>query len=134
MEKYDVTLYDLKRAVETSAVVYVENDISDEIIMKITVKNSVVSSKSNGYFQAYQELRDKLLKKGFGLKCSGSLINANQSAMMSYTSKIYLVKLGKQALKNDIADIWSYCDMDSFPDTKEQNKYTEKWFQSLKDL
>ena len=80
---------------------------------------------------AYQKLRDELLKNGFGLKCNGSLINANQSAMMSNTPKVYLVQIGKQALLENIVNIWGYCDMTYFPDTKEQN-HTEKWWTSLK--
>ena len=133
MEKYDVTLYDLNRKSEIKAVVYAnEGDSSDDIILKITSENIVVTVKSEGYFSAYQELRDKLLKKGFGLKCNGSLINANQSAMMTYTPKVYLVEMSKQALTKNIVSVWDYCDINVFPDTKEQNQYIEKWFESLK--
>lgn len=133
MEKYDIKLHDLNKASETDGVVYIEEDeSSDRFIMKITVENMVITASSEGYLSAYQELRDKLLKLGFGLKCSGSLINAHQSAMMSYVPQIYLVEIGKQALAKDIVSIWSYCDIKIFPDTKEQNEYIEKWSESLK--
>ena len=133
MEKYDVMLFDFNKASEIKSIVYVgEDDSSDEIILKITIDNTVITTKSEGYFSAYQELRDKLLTIGFGLKCNGSLINANQSAMMSYTQKIYLVESGKQALIKNIVNIWDYCDISTFPDTKEQNQYTKKWFESLR--
>lgn len=133
MEKYDVTLYDLSRKSEIKAVVYAnEGDSSDYIILKITFENIVITVRSEGYFSAYQELRDKLLKNGFGLKCNGSLINATQSAMMTYTPKVYLVEMGKQALMKKIVGIWGYCDINVFPDTKEQKQYIEKWYDSLK--
>lgn len=133
MEKYDVTLYDLSRKSEIKAVVYAnEGDSSDYIILKITFENIVVTVRSEGYFSAYQELRDKLLKKDFGLKCNGSLINATQSAMMTYTPKVYLVEMSKQALMKNIVSIWDYCDINVFPDTKKQNQYIEKWYDSLK--
>ena len=46
---------------------------------------------------------------------------------MSNTPKVYLVQIGKQALLENIVNIWGYCDMTYFPDTKEQN-HTEKWW------
>lgn len=132
MEKYAVRLYDFNRACETESVVYAdEGESSDEIILKISVESIVITTKSDGYFSAYQELRDELLKNGFGLKCNGSLINANQSAMMSYTPKVYLVEIGKQALLSNVVNIWDYCDINTFPDTKDQTQYTEKWRSSL---
>ncbi|MBR1737536.1 MAG: hypothetical protein IJ736_11065 [Firmicutes bacterium] len=133
MEKYDIKLYDLTKTSEIESVVLAdEGESSDDIILKITVENIVITAKSDGYFSAYQELRDELFKNGFGLKCNGSLINANQSAMMSYTPKVYLVEIGKQALLKNIVNIWDYCDITYFPDTKEQNQYIEKWLTSLK--
>ena len=133
MEKYDVKLYDMNRNSEIEGVVFAdEGETSGDIVLKTVAEGIVITAKSDGYFSAYQKIRDKLLKNGFGLKCYGSLINANQSAMMSYTPKIYLVQIGKQALLKDTVNIWDYCDINSFPDTKEQNQYTEKWWLSLK--
>ena len=133
MEKYDIKLYDLTHAFETQGVVLAdEGESSDDIILKITVENTEITAKSEDYFSAYQELRDKLLKNGFGLKCNGSLINAVQSAMMSYTPKVYLVELGKQALLKNIVSIWGYYNITRFPDTKEQNQFVEKWRISLR--
>lgn len=133
MEKYNVILYDLSRKIEIKAVVYAyEDDLSDDIILNIKSGNIDLMVRSEGYFSAYQELRDKLLKRGYGLKCNGSLINANQSAMMEYTPKVYLVEMSRQALTKDIVSVWDYCDINVFPDTIEQNQYIEKWFESLK--
>jgi len=72
-----------------------------------------------------------LLKLGLGLKCNGSCINAVQSAMMSYSSKIYLVEIGKQASLKSIVDIWGYCDINIFPDTEKQKEFTEAWLESI---
>ncbi len=135
MEKYEVILYDMDSASEVKGTVYAdEGDTSDDIILEISVGKNTITEKADSYLAAYQKLRDELLKNGFGLKCNGSLVNANQSGMMSYTSKIYLVELGKQALTKDIVNIWDHCDMTSFPDTKEQNSYIEKWYDSFKRI
>ena len=133
MEKYEVTLYDISNRTEFGAVVYAdEAETSDDIVLKAEFGEMIVTVKSGSYLSAYQKLRDKLLEKGFGLKCKGSLINANQSAMMSYVPKIYLVELGKQAMKKDIVGIWEYSDISKFPDTKGQDSFNEQWFSSLR--
>ena len=133
MEKYNVVLLKIEEKTEINSVVYAdEGETSNNIILKIIFEDINITAESECYLTAYQKLRDKLLENGFGLKCNGSCINAHQSAMMSYVPEIYLVKIGKQALMKDIVSIWGYCDIDSFPDTKEQNQYIEKWFCSLK--
>ena len=76
---------------------------------------------------AYQEFRDKLLEAGYGIKCNGSRLNAVQSGMMETTDKIYLVEMGRQALMKDIVHIWDYADIDTFPDTKQQNEFFQQW-------
>ena len=96
-----------------------------------TVKRKIASLKAFFHYLEYRELLDEN-PFGFGLKCNGSLINANQSAMMTYTPKVYLVEMSKQALTKNIVSVWDYCDINVFPDTKEQNQYIEKWFESLK--
>ena len=133
MEKYDIKLYDFNRSLEIEGTVFAdEGESSDDIILKITVEGITVTAKSEGYLSAYQELRDKLLEKGFGLKCNGSLINVTQSEMMSYTPKVYLIEMGKQALLKNVVNIWDYCDINTFPDTKAQTEYTKKWWSSLR--
>ena len=133
MEKYEIKLYDIKRNSEIDGFVFAdEGESSDDIVLKIEAQDIAVTAKAEDYLSAYQIIRDELLKNGFGLKCNGSLINANQSAMMSYTPKIYLVQIGKQALLKDIVNIWDYCDINCFPDTKVQKQFTEKWWASLR--
>ena len=133
MEKYDIKLYDFYRDSEIEAEVFADEcESSDDIVLKITLRGIAVTASADGYLSAYQELRDKLLTNGFGLKCNGSLINANQSAMMSYTPEVYLIEIGKQALLKDLVNIWGYFDIKTFPDTKEQTEYTEKWYASLR--
>lgn len=132
MEKYEVTLLNLTEYSEVNTVVYAaEAETNDNIILKTTINGSELTSESNQYLVAYQILRDKLLQIGFELKCNGSLINATQSAMMSYTPKVYLVRIGEQAAMKDIVNIWDYCDTDDFPTTEQQKLFIQDWFASL---
>lgn len=132
MEKYEVTLLNLTENSEVNTVVYAdEAETTDNIILKITINDSELTSESDQYLTSYQILRDKLLQIGFELKCNGSLINATQSAMMSYTPKVYLVRIGEQAAMKDIVNIWDYCDTDDFPTTEQQKLFIQDWFASL---
>lgn len=132
MEKYEVTLLNSITNSEVNAVVYAdEAETTDNIILKIFIYGKELISESKQYLSAYQKLRDNLLEIGFGLKCKGSLINANQSAMMSYTPKVYLVHIEEQATMKDIVSIWDYCDTNEFPTTEQQKLFIQGWFASL---
>lgn len=72
-----------------------------------------------------------MLALGYGIKCNGSRINAIQSGMMGATDKVYLVEMGKQALKKDIVNIWDYADIDIFANTQQQNSFFDQWINSL---
>ena len=50
-----------------------------------------------------------------------------QFGMMGATDKVYLVKRGEQAFLKDIVHIWDYAEIDTFPDTKQQNAFWEQW-------
>ena len=47
--------------------------------------------------------------------------------MMSTSNKVYILTLGKPALKKDIATIFDYAEIQEFPNTREQ----EKWLNSF---
>ena len=51
--------------------------------------------------------------------------------MMGTNEKIYLVKLGEQALHKDIVSLYEYAEIDDFPSTEEQNAFSQKWFDSI---
>ena len=128
MEVYEVKLLELNTSAEVSATVEVdEAESSENIIMNIKISGQDITSSNYNYLQAYQDFRDKLLKLGFGIKCNGSRINAVQSGMMGANDKMYLVEMGKSALKEDIVHIWDYADIDDFPDTNQQSIFFEKW-------
>ena len=132
METYEITLVELSTKKEINIPVEVdEAEESENIVIYSKVKYHEVTSISDTYFIAYQEFRDKLLTLGYGVKCNGSQVNAIQSGMMGATDKIYLVEMGKQALKKDIVNIWDYADIDIFATTQQQNSFFDQWIKSL---
>ena len=105
-----------------------EAEESENIVISAKLlENEIVSSDYN-YLPASQDFRDKLLSLGYGIKCNGARLNAVQSGMMGCTDKLYLVELGRQSLKSDIAHIWEYADMEDFPNTEEQAAFYAQWF------
>lgn len=131
MEKYNVVLLKTDSGTEINSVIYADEDETD-VILKISIDDKEIISASEQYLEAYRKIRDELLKDGYVLKCKGSLINAVQSAMMAYTSKIYLVQKGRQALQKDVVNMWEYCNINHFPTTAEQKRFTEEWYSSLR--
>lgn len=132
MEVYEITLIELSTKKEINIPVEVdEAEESENIVIYSKVKYHEVTSISDTYFIAYQEFRDELLALGYGIKCNGSRINAIQSGMMGATDKVYLVEMGKQALKKDIVNIWDYADIDIFANTQQQNSFFDQWINSL---
>jgi hypothetical protein len=50
---------------------------------------------------------------------------------MGSKAKIYLVKLGRQALLDDTVGIYDYADINEFPSTQEQKAFLQKRVCSL---
>lgn len=128
MEAYKVILTNLSSKEELTIQVEVdEAETTENIIIRTIFNEREITSSNYNYLPAYQEFREKLLVMGYGIKCNGSRLNAVQSGMLGATDKVYLVEMGKQALMKDIAHIWDYAEIETFPDTKQQNDFFEHW-------
>jgi hypothetical protein len=133
MESYTVTAVCLESNLELPLTIEADGaETTDDIILTSYLNGVSVSACNDGYFQAFQDIRDQLLKKGYGLKCLGAKLNAVQSAMASATDKIYLVTPGKQALQKDLASIYDYANISEFPTSVEQNAFSQEWIESLR--
>lgn len=132
MEIYEITVISLITQKEQILMVEVdEAEETDCIVIKTLFLGQETSVSDYNYLPAYQSFRDVLLQLGYGIKCNGSRINAVQSGMMGATDKVYLVKLGRQALMKDIAYIWDYANIKEFPNTEQQKEFFERWTKSL---
>ena len=56
--------------------------------------------------------------------------------MMSTSNKVYILTLGKPALKKDIATIFDYAEIQEFPNTREQKEFSKmaQFFFKQRDL
>ena len=132
MEEYIVTLVELKTNREMTTTIFEdEEETTGKIVLKVYISDQEIVASDYNYLPAYQNLRDKLLAMGYGIKCNGSRLNAVQSGMMGANDRVYLVDLGRQALNKDIVSLYDYADIKEFPDTSAQNCFFEKWSKSI---
>ena len=103
----------------------------DSFIMSVSLDNHLFEVQEEDIFPTFQKLRDILLSKGIGMKWYGAMRNAHQSGMMSTSNKVYILTLGKPALKKDIATIFDYAEIQEFPNTREQEEFSQKWLNSF---
>ena len=131
IKKYQCKSVALARISEETKIEISEIEEEDGFRLVTVIGDKEYESQGEAYFVTFQGLRDQLLKEGYGLKCNGARINAVQSNMMGGCPKVYLVELGRQALMKDVVLIWDYADIDTFPDTAEQNEYFKRWNESF---
>ncbi len=130
MDEYQCVVVDLAYYDNQKNIVVFVSEKDEDFIIETAVDGMEIKSVGYGYFEVFQDFRDKLIELGYGLKCNGSRINAIQSNMMGACEEIYLAEMGKPALKEDIVSIWDYVEINEFPDTKEQQAFAKKWLTS----
>ncbi|KFX54681.1 hypothetical protein FDB15_16435 [Clostridium botulinum] len=132
MEKYNITVVSLLNKEETNLIIKAdEAETSDDILLFVKLDNDEIVGGSEIYFEAFKQLKDKLLDLNYGIKCKGSLPNVVQSRMAANSDKIYVVELGKQALRKNLVSIYEYADIFKFSNSKEQDEFAEQWYSSL---
>ena len=130
MDGYQCVAVDLAYYDDPKNIIVFVSEKDEDFIIETTIDGIEIKSVGYGYFEVFQEFRDKLLDLGFGLKCNGSRINAIQSNMMGACEKIYLAEMGKPALNKDIVSIWDYAEINIFPNTEEQQTFANRWLNS----
>lgn len=132
MEKYEVICLNLNDKSEAVLNVFAdEYETDDEIVLSVKLNGEEMFWKGEYYFDTFKRMEDSLLEKGYALKCCGAMPNAVQSTMACYSDRIYLVRLGEQARKEDIAGIFDYADISEFCTSREQDAFFEEWTNSM---
>lgn len=132
MERYIVDAVELATQRKVKLTIEAdEAETSENIALRTEIDNIKLSSCDYNYQPAYQNLRDKVLKLGYGIKCNGSRLNVIQSGMMGSNTKLYLVEIGKPALNKNVVCLYGYADINLFPNTVDQTEFSEKWISSL---
>lgn len=130
MEKYYINAINLVSKESILITIIEDENENGNIVLSTVIDNKEYCSCNESYFESFKELKDKLLRLGYGLQCVGAKLNAVQSQMASASDKVYLVELGKQA--RGILSLYEYSNNEEYPNIEEQNEFFDKWIKSLK--
>ncbi|GHU31919.1 hypothetical protein FACS1894172_07630 [Spirochaetia bacterium] len=108
-----------------------EYDNTDIITIKTKINGKNYNSSGEDYFGTFQKIKDILLKDNIGIKCYGSMENVYPSPMMRTSYNAYILENGKQALMENIVNIFDYVDINTFSTSDEQNNYYNNWLKSI---
>lgn len=129
MESKYITIINNKN-VETAEVLY----RSDPVILDIKFADGS-SSESSGsnLFECFSKIRTSLPEIVF--LCKGAKRNVYPSRMSSQMANgllAYELKLGEQALKKDIVNIFDHDEIDIVGSSEDQAEFFKRWLGSLK--
>lgn len=130
MEEYPVKLKKLADGTFSDIVVK-EDDNGETIKFSVQMDGKIFVGEDEDYLTAFRKLRDVLLSAGCGMCCAGALVNALQSGMMAGSDRVYLVKLGEKPSMKNAVGIFDPAGADIFPDSRAQEIYAERFFDSI---
>lgn len=118
--------------------VSLQDDVLEEedlVSIEIRLLQNKYFAQAESYFEALQFVRKDLEQEGVQILCNGAARNVYPSPMilsMGEGRRAYRVTLGKQALMDDLIDIFDYDNSLSCCSVEEQNQFYRKWIQSLR--
>jgi hypothetical protein len=119
------TLFDLILRVK-------ESEEDDIVSIEIKCDEFATKVEDEYCYTALQKLRRLLFLQGVDICCYGAKKNVHPSPLMMYSSKAYLLTMGKQAKMDDIVEIFDSCELDEIATVEEQNLFYQEWIRSLK--
>ena len=86
-------------------------------------------------FDCLLSLRSRLDILGIKILCNGARIDAYPSPMLqsSGARKVYITEIGKQAIRENLVNIFDESDADKVGTVDQQINYHNKWIDSLGD-
>ena len=126
IKTHKVTIVELGTGNETQIDVQSGEDMSTgAFIIWGSLNDQEIKSAQDKYFAAFQQFRDKLLEAGYGIKCNGARLNAAPLSKFENGPKVYILESGNNP--ESAVNIWDKADINDFPDSRQQNRYINKW-------
>ena len=126
IKTHKVTIVELGTGNETQIDVQSGEDMSTgAFIIWGSINDQEIKSAQDKYFAAFQQFRDKLLEAGYGIKCNGARLNAAPLSKFENGPKVYILESGNNP--ESAVNIWNKADINDFPDSRQQNRYINKW-------
>lgn len=134
-EKFIKFLIDKDKIVKENLILFEEApDDEDMVLLEVEINGEKFSCKSDNFFLALQSLREELQKKNIQILCNGSAKNVYPSPMqlsMGSGRMAYKLRIGQQATKEDIVDIFDYEEGINIVEFDEQSKFYSEWLKSI---
>lgn len=96
-----------------------------------------IEAVGNGAFEALNNMRLKLEKKGIRLLCAGArkdLFPSGMSRSMGGGRKAYLLKMGEPAKMDSLVDIFDSAPVETVGTVDEQQRFYNDWIDSISRL
>ena len=132
-EKISVKLLEKSGAFGDGIVDFVKNE--SKIEAKFCTQNVCTNYCGSVYFNILRLIRLRLEANGVVLLCIASRVDVYPSGMsrsMGGGRRAYKLKLGQQARKEDIVDIFEFADPSKIGSVEDQHNYFREWAKSLR--
>ena len=128
IKNHKVTIVELGTDNESPLDVQSGEDMSTgAFIIRCSLNEQEIVSTQDKYFAAFQQFRDKLLEAGYGIKCNGARLNAAPLSKFENGPRVYILESDTKGLPENTVDIWDEADINEFPDSRQQNRFINKW-------
>jgi len=136
MERKNVKI--LRDGHTEEGIIEFHKEVSEEIIWHLNfISGGIKFSTSNeiSLFDCLCALRTFLAERNACILCNGARIDAYPSRMsiqMGGGRKLYVLRIGEQAVLKDMVDIFDETTIDKIGSVAEQKDFYRKWLSSLK--
>lgn len=110
------------------------DDDEDKVYIRLEFGERVIEMMNYDFFETLNDIRKVLEVDGYQIRCNGAAENVFPSPMilsMGAGRKAYSNVLGKQALKNDLVDIFELNKDYNFVSIHCQQAFHARWIKSL---
>lgn len=107
----------------------------ENVYLRLTFGDIMITKICDNFFYALLALRVELESLNLQICCNGAAESVYPSPMflsMGVARKAYKLTFGKQALMTDLVDIFDYDETLEFVSIELQEKYYEKWANSVR--
>lgn len=126
---HQVTIVELATKNESQIEVQSGEDLSTgAFLIWGSLNGQEIKTTRDKYFVAFQDFRDKLLEAGYGMKCNGARLDVAPMSRFETGSKVYVLESEKKKQPENTVDIWDKADINDFPDSRQQNRFKNKWY------
>ena len=118
---------------EENIVIEFDSSNNGEVVI-IRSDGTKWEARSGNLFASLSSIREKIEKIGLFPLCNGARIDINPSSMAQQAGasrKAYRLRLGAQATREDLLDIFAPTEKSSVSTLSDQKEYHRKWIASL---